>query len=1087
MGRLERSHRGALDRLREKNRREKEASEDEVYEAEKTRLEAWLQAQRDRKATEEALQEQMDYFEAQKGNWGPNPRNRPATHIFDISTAYIGHDTNYGTQRLSPFLLNEWATDLGYLEPDMREELCGKSGYVSRGFPVEGPVPLYGAWENAKKLTAAEKKRLHETQQELQHRLAAVGQLMKLRQVPYEFEDKQILEGCWNSVSKLLSGPWADPVSEEEIKGKEEWIFPYFGIGQKWSDELNCWAKIRPIANEKRRNLLCSPISEHMSLPGTDVVVDMILYAHNPTIGDSMTQTKKDITESITRNRKKKGGGKMVWTDVTTLPSPLPGYTDHSFTPVFGKLDLFQACLQMGVARPERNLFQIFSPDEQKYVYGKSFALSFGNIHSVFGFVASVSELVSRVINELMEIPVAVYIDDITFMATPRLQELYMSSIREMLAIAGIAVAPEKCEGKIAKEFRASFDFDSLYEELEQVSGLFIHATYWRNVKRGVPLARFIYDLLAFKGNFCDRICSQGCLRSLKLLLAGMIEEVQLQKRMVLRRSVAIRKRLHVMTDASASESDNRVAFGGLLFREDGSSVGFSLHTTQAELPPNLRRASILVYELIAIRVAQLVFAEDYAAASVVQHCDNAAAVYGLAKGSLKCSLATSIVMDIGNTNMDREDLTFYAYINTHANPSDACTRTDMLNALAKAYHTQFTISPQTVREIIEEIASESEVCELNGWKTLEQLEAEATKKGKPKKTGNKYSGTLPQFKLEIQEALEEDPRRPKAENIVPRAVSNRWPLSEAQTIFVWPEESVHLGTEKGLPIRNSKWRVWMLYTITYLKEALFDPNSVKTKSDYDTLREHHPNVLWAQLQIFGQWLYEKETQQPKSYVALVAQRLRSLNCLEKHSPQANHLQTLTFKALETYGERFEPCRAMPPDVEKSHRLDSRQQLLFAVWMSTGLRKESMASLRPDLMQIVTPQNKFMHAIVPSVKSVPVPGETFSVYFPAKLYREGLFPVEAHELDKIAQLLGTTSHGMRRALAIYLRRRAAEVNALPGTKEYQIFKRRVCEHFAWTQNSLMWEDIYSLDVIKYVNAKFYVHPDVDAWFTTELY
>eukprot|EP00392_Amoebophrya_sp_AT5.2_P010517 g10581.t1 len=781
MGRLEAHHKGALDKLREKNRLEKLKSEDEVYEAERKRLRDWLDEQRKRKETEQALQEQMEYFEFQRGNWGPHPRNRPATHILNISTAYLNHDQDFGTERLSPFLLNAWANELNYLEEDRRELLYGKSGFVNRGFPVEGPVPLYGAWEHAKKLTQHEKLRLEEAKQDLHQRLTAIDQLRKLRANPYDFEDEQALQGCWKSVSTLLAGPWADPIPPEEVEGKAEWIFPYFGIGQKWDDSLGRWAKIRPIANEKARNRLRSPISERMTLPGTDVIVDMVLYSANPSLGESMMQSKNDITSSILQNRKKKGGGKMTWRD------------------------------------------------------------------------------------------------------------LYMDSIREMLAIAGIAVAPEKCE------------VAPMGEPLEML-GIIFH----------------VYE---------DRI------------------EVHLSNKKIRMISGKIDKK---------------------------------------QLPENLRRASILVYELIAIKIAQVVFADEYAEASVVQHCDNAGAVYGLVKG-------------------------------------------------------------------------------------------------KQKKTGNKYSGVLPHFRLEIQEHLKEDPKRPRAENIVPRAVSSKWPLTDAQIIFVWPEESAHLGSEKGLPVRNSKWRAWMLYTLANLKETLFDPNSIKTKEQCQALRDGHPNVLWAQLQLFGQWLYEKEIQTPKACVALVAQRLRSLNALERFNPQSGHLQTLTFKALETYGERFEPCRAMPPDTAKVNRLSRREQVLFTIWMATGLRKESMASIRNDLIQLVTPEKKFMQAIIPAIKSVPVPGETFSVYFPAKLYSEGIFPVEPLELDKIAMTLGTTSHGVRRALAIYLRRRAAEVGATPGTREYAIFKKRVCDSFAWTQNSLMWEGVYSLDVIKYVNTTFMVHPDVDAW------
>lgn len=439
----------------------------------------------------------------------------------------------------------------------------------------------------------------------------------------------------------------------------------------------------------------------------------------------------------------------MTWRDVSTLPKPVEQYHGHSFVPVFGKLDLFQAYLQLGVADPSRNLFQCWSTEKQDFVYGRSNALSFGNVHSVYGFVASISELINKVINEILMIPALVYIDDIIFCATPPLLEVYMDAIRRMLALAGIAVAPEKCETaprevpieilgimfeshddrveiflgdkkveRISKkidettaaldevELEPKTDTADLFHQLEEVSGLFIHATFWRNVKRGVPLTRMVYDLISNRKTFPTRIKSKEKLQSVKLMLTAMKEEIAEQKHMIIRKSLAARKRVHIMTDASCSSDD--VAFGGILFNEDGSSSAFSLHAKQNELPMNLRRASILVYELIAVKIAQVLFRKAFQDASVVAHCDNAGATYGLVKGALKCPLATSIVVDIGNTTINNEDLVYYAYINTHANPSDACTRTDMLNELAKAYDTKFDFTPQQVREVLDEIATES-------------------------------------------------------------------------------------------------------------------------------------------------------------------------------------------------------------------------------------------------------------------------------------------------------------------------------------------------------------------------------------------
>eukprot|EP00392_Amoebophrya_sp_AT5.2_P001670 g1672.t1 len=185
--------------------------------------------------------------------------------------------------------------------------------------------------------------------------------------------------------------------------------------------------------------------------------------------------------------------------------------------------------------------------------------------------------------------------------------------------------------------------------------------------------------------------------------------------------------------------------------------------------------------------------------------------------------------------------------------------------------------------------------------------------------------------------------------------------------------------------------------------------------------------------------------------------------------------------------QQFRPCRAIPPDLDKLMRLTPREQRIFTMWSGTALRKDSFVSIRTELCSIVQPEAKFIKCQVPSVKSIPLPGQPFFVYIPQSIFRPEVFPVSEYECDQIARKLGTTSHGIRRAMAIYLRRRAVELGLAPRingeeSNAYKNFMKKVNELFAWTTGSYMWTEVYAVDAIHYVNAKFMVRPEIDAYF-----
>eukprot|EP00392_Amoebophrya_sp_AT5.2_P000455 g456.t1 len=191
-------------------------------------------------------------------------------HADRISEHYIGYDKEYSTQKLSPCFLGLLAEHLGYLSVEARKRVFGDEGLLNLGFGVEGEVPIYGAWQSAKQLTTEEQKRLKRITNDFSRRVSHLDRMSKWRSTPYEFEDEQTLVSCYKNVEELFKGPHADRVKKKAVP-KNSWVWPYFGLGQKWDQTLNdgkgAWRKVRPIANEKIRNDHLSPIQERLSLP----------------------------------------------------------------------------------------------------------------------------------------------------------------------------------------------------------------------------------------------------------------------------------------------------------------------------------------------------------------------------------------------------------------------------------------------------------------------------------------------------------------------------------------------------------------------------------------------------------------------------------------------------------------------------------------------------------------------------------------------------------------------------------------------------------------------------------------------------
>lgn len=349
-----------------------------------------------------------------------------------------------------------------------------------------------------------------------------------------------------------------------------------------------------------------------------------------------------------------------------------------------------------------------------------------------------------------------------------------------------------------------------------------------------------------------------------------------------------------------------------------------------------------------------------------------------------------------------------------------------------------------------------------------------------------------------------------KAKKLVTRADAKLWPLRDECVFRIWEDEPWYLrgGGRDKINNRNSKWRAWMHYCRLKLPHCFFEIDSIDTDAKAERFRRKHPNVTWTQLQKFGEFLADAEYRNPSHYVSAVGQRLRSINALDRYNPLSCCLMKQTFQRLNKLASDFSQKRAVPPNTAKMNLLTAREKMTFATWQQSGLRPKSMLELRRDMVY-EEQDSAFVRIIVPVVKVDPEPGEFFAVWIPKDCFDINTLPFTCQDLHSIAGKLGTTTYGVRRALAIWLRLLLMNLGIEPKIQDanhgkahkfsvgacakwvanpkFEMFKTKVCAHLGWSKNSTTWEDVYSSDALQYLNTEFAISPLMRSWFCKNLY
>eukprot|EP00392_Amoebophrya_sp_AT5.2_P006235 g6245.t1 len=510
----------------------------------------------------------------------------------------------------------------------------------------------------------------------------------------------------------------------------------------------------------------------------------------------------------------------------------------------------------------------------------------------------------------------------------------------------------------------------------------------------------------------------------------------------------------------------------------------------KAQLPEVFKNQNIQVYELIAVAMAQRLFSRQLKRNNSIIHVDNAGAVWGIAKGMSSHSLSSAVIYSINEfqcTELE-DSLPLYAYVATNANPADACTRFAYLQKLIDSHHTQFTFSRREMMDVLFQLADEAMRAEQEAAQARQFGLATTFKPTKEEKRQGKITNRYGNQTIRIEQFNELPPdKRSKIESIVPRQLACTWPLRDHSVVTIWPDEDFYLRSS-GMGSRNSKWKLWMFWTKNNMPKAFFEPDKYHSRAQADWLRAKRPNVLWAEVQAFGCYLLDCDYSHPEHYASLVGQRLRGLNALERGNTMAQSLMSqTTIYRLKRLGVEWSRHGAFPPNLSFYERLSLRQKRIFELWMATGLRPRSLMSLRNELVE-QTEGSQMCTLRVPFIKINPTPGEMFIARVPKAVFSTDILPITRSDLEGIAKTLGASLYGPRRALAIYLRLRVAELGVkplLPDGKVDPVFvgyKREVCKWMGWSATSTMWEKVYSADAFEWRKSGFQIHPLVRSYF-----
>ena len=368
--------------------------------------------------------------------------------------------------------------------------------------------------------------------------------------------------------------------------------------------------------------------------------------------------------------------------------------------------DFKKAYHMMGIATPEYNPVGAFDRKADTWRYFTPFNLTMGNTHSVTNW-CRVAEFCEAAYAYFADALSFVYIDDATILAaSPELMSMQMELVDKVNRSLGLDVSdkPEARQDsesndwmmilgleyrfgknettlRVPEKKKKAIDSTCLeliqtlnapggridVKDIQKVVGTLVWALFSSHERSGAAILHGLYPF-AFEDGFNKRIKKKREKDGLRRTLHLVRQTVKEMDDIVVTRETAVRRSVHVFTDASSDGGPNGEAALGVLVIDDYGN----LHCTS--LPVTCERIDIL--ELRAVLLALETFTPVLNKKHINLHIDNAGDLFSLIRGSHRSGRGTAIIHKSLRLLVEMGSTVFFDYVKSELNPADAYTRT---------------------------------------------------------------------------------------------------------------------------------------------------------------------------------------------------------------------------------------------------------------------------------------------------------------------------------------------------------------------------------------------------------------------------
>ncbi len=518
---------------------------------------------------------------------------------------------------------------------------------------------------------------------------------------------------------------------QQVSKPSNMYVVPIFFAGARYSFKEKRFAKVLLIANEKKKNLVTSPVSAHLYMVQHRDLANVLALAMLGNFGEETNMFTACSKQLIKYSLQHASREKVVdWKNLQNTFSPNipvkpPTWKKGAFVCVLGKVDLSNAFYQLPARDPEKYIIAVTDPyktgAEATKLY-RSLVSTFGNRHSPINFQCN-SCFLAKLLWEFFGIATEAFMDDFIVLSTVGTEDLAFETTKQVLRFLGyqVTIKPGGCikpgpgerieilgvdylinpEDLTIKTFLPKNKRETIIGEAEDMVRELQKENPRIEQARFLRLAGLVNFVVMHRRHFVEspllavlqpyidmanydpltplKICEHDT-QMLRKLLPVLIEETKSSDWLYTTGLGDIQKEF-ILLFTDAAKDSGQVGVGWSRHKLEPNTIecieAAGTTAENKEAPALLRCANIMEWELYAVYNALKANEHTIRNKRIILNVDNSGAAFTLRKNRAKTTLGLAITMAIRKFAADAGADLVILYVNTARNPSDLPSRKD--------------------------------------------------------------------------------------------------------------------------------------------------------------------------------------------------------------------------------------------------------------------------------------------------------------------------------------------------------------------------------------------------------------------------